>query len=170
MLSRCTLIVFFFMKSHAREDLGRGVQLVLKLKKIKELFCCCTIIKTRIRKSLFLFWLRVQIPGRWFWPPDPAGKHRKSLELGSSIPTGNGPDFSGGYLPTSCAFRYEPAGNYRKKSENFLAGILLPQNHRNYPESAVSGPGCSTWGGCGLKYNSSVLIGWIISFHELHHE
>ncbi len=49
--------------------------------------------------------------------------------------------FSGGFLSTSCAFRQEPAGNHRKKSENFPAGILLPQNHRNYPEPAVSGPG-----------------------------
>jgi hypothetical protein len=32
-----------------------------------------------------------------------------------------------------------------EKSEKFPAGILLPQNHRNYPEPAVSGPDCSTW-------------------------
>jgi hypothetical protein len=53
--------------------------------------------------------------------------------------------FSGGFLSTSCAFRQEPAGNHRKKSENFPSGILLPENHWNYPEPAVSGPGCSTW-------------------------
>jgi hypothetical protein len=53
--------------------------------------------------------------------------------------------FSGEFLSTSCAFRKEPAGNHWKKSENFPAGILLPQNHRNFPEPAVSGPGCSTW-------------------------
>jgi hypothetical protein len=53
--------------------------------------------------------------------------------------------FSGGFLSTSCDFRQETAGNHRKKSENVPAGILLPQNHRNYPEPAVSGPGCSTW-------------------------
>ncbi len=53
--------------------------------------------------------------------------------------------FSGGFLSTSCAFRQEPVGNHLKKCENFPAGILLPQNHRNYPEPAVSGSGCSTW-------------------------
>ncbi len=77
--------------------------------------------------------------------PDPAGKHRKSLEHGSSIPTGNCPDFSGGFLSTFCAFRQEPARNHRKKFENFPAGILLTQNHRNYSEPAVSGQGSSTW-------------------------
>jgi hypothetical protein len=53
--------------------------------------------------------------------------------------------FSGGFLSTSDAFWQEPAGNHRKKSENFPVGILLPQNQRNYPEQGVSGPGCSTW-------------------------
>ncbi len=36
--------------------------------------------------------------------------------------------------------------NHRKKSENFPAGILLPQNHRNHPQTTVSGPDCSTLG------------------------
>ncbi len=53
--------------------------------------------------------------------------------------------FSGGFLSNSCASRQEPAGNRRKKSETFLEGILLPPNHRNYPEPVVSGPGSSTW-------------------------
>jgi hypothetical protein len=52
---------------------------------------------------------------------------------------------SGGFLSSSCAFRQEPVGNHRKKFENFPAVILLPQNHRNYLEPAVSGPGSSTW-------------------------
>jgi hypothetical protein len=39
----------------------------------------------------------------------------------------------------------ELAGNHRKKSGNFLAGIPLPQNHWNYSEPAVSGRDCSTW-------------------------
>jgi hypothetical protein len=55
---------------------------------------------------------------------DPAGKHRKSLEHGSSI----------------------PAENHWKKSEKVPAGILLSQKHRNYPEPAVSGPDSSTMG------------------------
>jgi len=38
-----------------------------------------------------------------------------------------------------------PAGTGRKKSEKFSAGILLPQNHQNYPEPPVSGPYSSTW-------------------------
>jgi hypothetical protein len=53
--------------------------------------------------------------------------------------------FSGGFLPTSCAFRRELSGNHWKKFEKFPVGILLPQNQRNYPELAVSGPDCSTW-------------------------
>jgi hypothetical protein len=28
--------------------------------------------------------------------------------------------------------------------EIFSDGFLLPQNHRHYPETAVSGPDCST--------------------------
>jgi hypothetical protein len=53
--------------------------------------------------------------------------------------------FSGGFLLTSCAFRQEPGGKHWKKSEKFPAGILLPQNHRNYPEPVVSKPECLTW-------------------------
>ncbi len=41
----------------------------------------------------------------------------------------------------------EPGGKHWKKSEKFPAGILFPQNHRNSPEPAVSGPDCSTWVG-----------------------
>ena len=58
--------------------------------------------------------------------PDPAGKHRKWLEDGSSIPVENCPDFSGGFLPNSCAFRQEATGNHWKKSGKFPTGILLP--------------------------------------------
>jgi hypothetical protein len=32
-----------------------------------------------------------------------------------------------------------------KNPKKFPAGTLLPRNHGNYPESAVSGPGCSIW-------------------------
>jgi hypothetical protein len=46
--------------------------------------------------------------------------------------------FSGGLL---CF----PTGTGQKSSEKFPSGILLPQNHRNYPEPAVSGLVCSTW-------------------------
>ncbi len=53
--------------------------------------------------------------------------------------------FPGELLSTFRAFWQEPALNHRKKSEQFPAVILLLQNHRNYPEPAVSGPGCSTW-------------------------
>jgi hypothetical protein len=53
--------------------------------------------------------------------------------------------FSGGFLPTFCAFRQESGGKHWKKSEKFTAGILLPQNHRNYPETVFFGSDCSTW-------------------------
>jgi hypothetical protein len=72
--------------------------------------------------------------------------------------------FFGGFLSNSCAFRQEPAGNHQKKSENFPVGILLPQNHRNYPEPAVSGPGCST------GYAVIHLIYFVILFtYKSHH-
>jgi hypothetical protein len=41
-----------------------------------------------------------------------------------------------------------------EKSENFLPGILLPQNHRNYPETAVSGLDCPTREILSRLYNS----------------
>jgi hypothetical protein len=53
--------------------------------------------------------------------------------------------FSDGFLGSYYAFWQEPAGNHRKKSENFPAATLLLQNHPIYPELAVSGPVCSTW-------------------------
>jgi hypothetical protein len=53
--------------------------------------------------------------------------------------------FTDGFLSTSCSFRQQPARNRRKKYENFPIEILLPQNHRNYPEPAVFGPGYSSW-------------------------
>ncbi len=51
------------------------------------------------------------------FPRDPSGKmrksHRKSLGRGSNIPVGNFSGFfSGGFLPTYCAFCQEPAGNH----------------------------------------------------------
>jgi hypothetical protein len=42
-------------------------------------------------------------------------------------------------------FRPELDGKHWKKSDKFPVGILLPQNHWNYREPAVSGPDCSTW-------------------------
>jgi len=53
--------------------------------------------------------------------------------------------FSGGFLQTSSAFRQKSAGNHRKKSENFRLEYCFHKNHRNYPETAVSRPDCSTW-------------------------
>ncbi len=53
--------------------------------------------------------------------------------------------FSSRFLSTSSDFRQEPAENHRKKTGQFPAGILLPQNHRNYRKLAVSGLDCSTW-------------------------
>ena len=71
--------------------------------------------------------------------PDPAGKHRKSLDDGSSIPVENCPDFSGGFLPASCAFLQELTGNHRKKSGKFPTGILLPSSSDFRPFPAGSG-------------------------------
>jgi hypothetical protein len=42
-------------------------------------------------------------------------------------------------------FRPELGGKHWKKYDKFPAGILLPQNYRNYPEPAVSGPDSSIW-------------------------
>ena len=59
--------------------------------------------------------------------PVPAGKHRKSMERGSSIPVGNFSDF---FPESSDQFLFIPAGNGRKSSgknpKQFPAGILLP--------------------------------------------
>ncbi len=54
-------------------------------------------------------------------------------------------NFPAGILPTFCAFRQELGGKHRKKSENSPAGILLPKHYRNYPEPAVFGTDSSTW-------------------------
>ncbi len=67
----------------------------------------------------FCYWF----PGRWFRPPDPTRSSRKT------------PEIAGTWKQYSS----------RTLSAFFSAGILLPRNHRNYPESAVSGPDCSTW-------------------------
>jgi hypothetical protein len=73
------------------------------------------------------------------------GSCRKTPEIAGTWKQYSGRKFSGGFLSISCAFRQEPTGNHRKKSETFPSGTLLSENHRNYPEPAVSGPGCSTW-------------------------
>jgi len=68
--------------------------------------------------------------GRWFRPPDLAGSCRKAPEI------------------------------IGKKFEKFPAGILLPQNHRNYSEPAVSGPDCSTWGTHVLQYIFKTIVNY----------
>ncbi len=80
---------------------------------------------------------------------DPAGKMRESHWILQEN-TENRWNMEAVFRPEivgifSGAFWQEPAGNRQKKSENFPSGILFPQNHRNYPEPTVSGPGCSTW-------------------------
>ncbi len=77
--------------------------------------------------------------------PDPAEKHRKSLELEAVFRPEIVRIFSGGFLSNSCVFRQELAGNHRKKSEKFQAGILLPcsSDFRCFP--AETGPYLLTW-------------------------
>jgi hypothetical protein len=70
-------------------------------------------------------------------PRDPAG----TMEDSHSIQQEN----TGNRWKTEAVFRQESDGKHGKKSENFLVGILLSQNHQNYPEPAVSGPDCLTW-------------------------
>jgi hypothetical protein len=72
------------------------------------------------------------------------GSYKKIPEIAGIWKQYSGRKLSGFFPVDSCAFRQELAGNHRKKSEKFPAGILLPQNHRNYPEPAVSGPDWST--------------------------
>ncbi len=60
--------------------------------------------------------------------PDPAGKPRKSPEVEAVFRPEICWIFSGGFLSISCAFRQEPAGNHRKKSEKFPVEILLPRS------------------------------------------
>ncbi len=58
--------------------------------------------------------------------PVPAGKHRKSLERGSSIPAGKFSDFSDDFRPVPAGKHGKLTGIYWKKSEKFSVGILLP--------------------------------------------
>jgi hypothetical protein len=60
--------------------------------------------------------------------PDPAGKPWKSPEVEAVFRPEIYWIFSGGFLSISCAFRQEPVGNHRKKSEKFPVGILLPRS------------------------------------------
>jgi hypothetical protein len=55
--------------------------------------------------------------------PVPAGKHRKSPERGSSIPTENFSDF---FRPVPARKHRKLTGIHRKKSNKFPVGILLP--------------------------------------------
>jgi hypothetical protein len=62
-----------------------------------------------------------------------------------------------------------PEGKYQKSLKKIPPGILLPHNHRNCPEPAVFGLGCSIWAGAysckdvynakfeQMKYNTSTL-------------
>jgi hypothetical protein len=98
------------------------------------------------------------------------GSCRKTLEIGehgSSIPTGNCPDFPQ-QIPAN--FLCFPVGNGRKwfeKSENFPPGILLPQNYRKTRELAgLFDLGCSVCatqvieGGSDPMYRSDHLT-WV---------
>jgi len=61
--------------------------------------------------------------------PDPAGKHGKYLEHGSSIPVGNFPDFfpmiSGRILPESTGSCYNPPKKIREISDWNTASSFL---------------------------------------------
>ena len=70
---------------------------------------------------------------RWYlcsqvkkYGPVPAGKHRKSLEHGSSIPTGNFRIFSDDFRPVPAGKHRKLTGIHRKKIRKFPVGILLP--------------------------------------------
>ncbi len=67
-------------------------------------------------------------------PRDPAGKMQDSHRIQQ--------ENTGNRWNMKAVFRQESDGKHGEKSENFPAGILLPQNH---PEPAVSGPDCSSW-------------------------
>ena len=74
--------------------------------------------------------------------PVPTGKHRKSMESGSSISAGI---FSDIFRMTSDQILSEQTGARRKKVRNFSAGILLScsADFRCFP--AGTGPYPSTW-------------------------
>jgi hypothetical protein len=114
------------------------VSTVITMVKILELFVVCT----------FIICLPEVIPGRWFQPPDPAGtptgKMRESHRILQEN-TGNCPHFFRWIPVNFLCFSVEADRRSSEKFRKFLAGILLPQNHRNYPELVVSGPDYSTW-------------------------
>ncbi len=53
------------------------------------------------------------------------GSCRKTPEVAETWKQYSARKLSGGFLSTSCAFRQDPAGNHRTKSENFPAGYCL---------------------------------------------
>ena len=69
-------------------------------------------------------------------------KNEKPLEDGSSIPTREIFRF---FPVVSGSFRRATVGSYRKKSENFRAGMLLPWNPRKSSEPAAPWPDSPTW-------------------------
>jgi hypothetical protein len=63
--------------------------------------------------------------------------------------------FSGGSRSISSAFWQEPVGNYRKKSEKFPVGILLPRSGDFLPESArIFRPGIINY----LRHNLQIIF------------
>jgi hypothetical protein len=70
--------------------------------------------------------------------------------------------FSGGFLPNSCIFRQGLGRKHWRKSENFPAGILLPQNHQNYPEPAglfnLGSDGIKTYGNLTFKLGFVTVV------------
>ncbi len=73
------------------------------------------------------------------------GSCKKTPEVAGTWKQYSGRKLSGFFPVDSCQLPVLSGRNQPKISEKNPAGILLPQNHRNYPEPAVSGPGCSTW-------------------------
>ncbi len=74
--------------------------------KARSFFFCATLIFRQLTGI-------VAYPRRRFRPPDPTGKHWKSMEHRNSIPARNCPDF---FLSIPANFRCFPAGTGRKSS------------------------------------------------------
>ncbi len=76
------------------------------------------------------------------------GSFRKTPEIAGTWRQYSDRKLSGFFPVDSCQFPVLSGRNQpeiiKKKWDNFPAGILLPRNHRNYPEPAVSAPGCLT--------------------------
>ncbi len=116
-------------------------------------------------KSKILFYPIRVCPCRWFRTPDPVRSCRKAPKIAGTWKQYSGRKFSGFFRRISANFLCFPAGTGRKALKKFPAGILLPQNRRNYSKPVVSGPDCSTW--VIFPVNDPIFLSYFFNLFEI---